>query len=85
METPTGTVEIRFVAENDYGILDHTIIMPDGQEVLNPMRVLGNEDGSEVLFTLFQRLGVSEDEFHNDLQMVCDDLQKLKMLLESQE
>ena len=36
-------------AGNDLGVVDHTVRLPDGIEVLNPMRVLPHADGAEVL------------------------------------
>jgi len=82
METPTGWVGIRFVAVNDYGVLDHVVTLPDGQSILNPVRVVANDIGSEVMFTLFQLLGMSDEQFAKDAGMVKADLQTLKAVLE---
>jgi len=46
------------------------------------MRVLRNNDGSEVVFTLYRRPGMSEQEFAGDAEWVKKDLEKLKTLLE---
>jgi len=56
--------------------------LPDGQSVLNPMRVVANGDGSEVMFTLFQLPGMSEEQFATDAGMVEADLRTLKTVLE---
>ena len=82
METPTGWVGIRFVAVNDYGVLNHVVTLPDGQSILNPVRVVANDIGSEVMFTLFQLLGMSDEQFAKDAGMVEADLQTLKAVLE---
>ena len=82
METPTGWVGIRFVAVNDYGVLDHVVTLPDGQSILNPVRVVANDIGSEVMFTLFQLPGMSDEQFAKDAGMVKADLQTLKVVLE---
>lgn len=82
METPTGWVGIRFVPANELGVLDHVVTLPDGQSVLNPMRVVANGDGSEVMFTLFQIPGMSDEQFSKDAGMVEADLQTLKAVLE---
>jgi hypothetical protein len=82
METPTGWMGIRFVPANDFGILDHVVTLPDGQPIRNPMRVVANGEGSEVLFTLFQLPGMSDEQFAQDTGMVEADLQTLKTLLE---
>lgn len=82
METPTGWVGIRFVAVNDYEVLDHVVTLPDGQSILNPVRVVANDIGSEVMFTLFQLPGMSDEQFSKDAEMVEADLQTLKAVLE---
>jgi len=82
VESPDGLVTIRFVERNEFGVLDHWVTMPSGQVVLNPMRVIPNGDGSEVVFTLYQRPGMPDDKFEADAQMVASDLQTLKITLE---
>ena len=83
METPTDVVGIRFIPANEFGVLDHVVTLPDGQSILNPMRVVANGDGSEVMFTLFQISGMSDEQFANDSGMVEADLLTLKSVLES--
>jgi hypothetical protein len=46
------------------------------------MRVLANGDGAEVVFSLFQRPGMSDEEFARDADWVARDLQILKACLE---
>lgn len=82
METPTGWVGIQFVPANDFGVLDHVVTLPDGQSILNPMRVVANGEGSEVIFTLFQLDGMSDEQFAKDSGMVEADLRSLKAMLE---
>jgi hypothetical protein len=83
METPTGSVGIRFVPSNDFGVLDHIVTLPDGRSILNPMRVVSNGEGSEVMFTLFQLGEMSDEQFAKDARMVESDLQMLKAVLEA--
>jgi hypothetical protein len=83
METPTGIVGIRFAPANQFGVLDHVVTLPDGQSILNPMRVVANGEGSEVTFTLFQLPGMSDEQFAKDAEMVEADLRTLKAVLES--
>lgn len=40
--------------------------LPSGEEVLNPMRVLPHERGSEVVFTVRRRAGMSDADFEAD-------------------
>jgi len=81
-ETPLGAARVRFVAGNDFGVLDHYVTLPSGQEIFNPMRVVPNGDGSEVIFTLFRLPGMSDDGYAEDLASVERDLEKLKAVLE---
>ena len=83
MQTPTGWVGIRFVEANEFGVLDHAVTLPGGRSVLNPMRVVPNGTGSEVLFTLFQLPEMSDEQFAQDAGMVEADLHELKAVLEA--
>lgn len=81
--SPMGRVVFSFVPPNILGVLDHTVTLPSGVRVTNPMRVIPNEDGSEVLFTLIQHEGMSDQEFEEDAEMALSDLHTLRRLLES--
>lgn len=83
VETPTGFVGIQFLPANGFGVLDHVVTLPDGQSILNPMRVVANGEGSEVMFTLFQNAGRTDEQFEEDAQMVESDLEALKAVMES--
>jgi hypothetical protein len=83
VETPDGPMGIRFVPENEFGVLDHTVKLASGVELLNPMRVVANGSGSEVLFTLFQPPGMSDQKLAEDIGMVERDLRTLKRVLEA--
>jgi uncharacterized protein YndB with AHSA1/START domain len=82
VDTPDGRIVIRFVAPNDFGVLDHEVTTPDGVRTLNPFRVLPHPQGSEVLFTVRQ-LALSDAEFERDTGMVQADLDRLRDLLEA--
>ncbi len=81
-ESPLGTVKVKFADRNKFGILDHDVTLPSGVTVYNPMRVFPNNDGSELVFTLYRRPGMSEQMFVEDAEAVIKDLQSLKTLLE---
>lgn len=83
VETPDGPMTIRFVAPNELGVLDHYVSPAPGVQVFNPMRVVPNGDGSEVIFTLFQPPEVSDSRFAEDAAMVERDLGTLKRVLEA--
>lgn len=81
-DTPMGRLRVRFSEENDFGVLDHSVLPEQGEPVRNPMRVLSNGSGSEVVFSLFQRPGMTDEEFARDAAWVEKDLVALKALLE---
>jgi len=82
-ESPMGSVKVEFVAANDLGVLDHTVTLPSGESLYNPLRVVPNAEGSEIVFTLFRQPGVTGEEFEADAAAVARDLAALKGLLES--
>jgi len=82
VETPQAPVRIAFAALNDLGVLDHVVTVSSELEVLSPMRVVANGSGSEVVFSLFQRPGMSEAEFSDDAALVQQDLETLKRVME---
>ena len=81
-DTPMGKAKIRFAEKNQFGILDHDIILESGVTFHNPMRVVPNGRSSEVTFTLFRQPGVSDEKFSEDAKWVEKDLRILKDLLE---
>jgi len=81
-ESQMGTVKVRFVKKNKFGILDHDVMLPSGENIYNPMRVFPNNDGSELIFTLYQRPGMSYQMFDEDAEIVRQDLERLKNILE---
>lgn len=83
LDTDAGQLALAFVEPNRYGVLDHRVRLPDGSEIINPMRVVANGTSSEVLFTLFRTPDMNEAEFIADLHQVEQDLATLKHLLES--
>ena len=82
-QSPLGRVAVKFVHDNDLGVLDHTVTLPSGARLTNPMRVISNGDGSEILFTLIQHEGMTDQQFQEDAELVLSDLHTLQRLLES--
>jgi uncharacterized membrane protein len=79
---PVGPVTVRFTERNTLGVLDHDVVLPSGATIHNPIRVVPNGSGSEVMFTLFRQPGVSAETFEKDAKAVERDLLTLKRLLE---
>ena len=82
-ESPMGEVEVRFAPENPFGVADHDVTLPDGQTFSNPMRVLPDGDGCEVVFTLRRQPEMTDDAFEADTTAIRTDLATLQRLLES--
>ncbi|WP_440410934.1 SRPBCC family protein [Neorhizobium petrolearium] len=79
---PIGKVRVRFAPQNPFGIIDHVVSMDNGLVVENPLRVVANGDGAEVMFTLLQRPDLDDAAFEADAAHIRKDLKALKDLLE---
>jgi hypothetical protein len=80
--SPMGRVKVEFAEKSNFGVLDHHVTLPSGVKIYNPMRVFPNNDGSELVFTLYRRPEMSDQEFAQDAASVENDLARLKILLE---
>ena len=69
-KTQEGTVGLRFTPSNEYGVLDHTVVLSDGTEVYVPMRVMPNGQGSEVMLVLFRQPAMDDAEFVRDVGLI---------------
>ncbi len=82
--TPDGEVQLVWAPLNDLGVLDHTVVAPDGTSSYNPMRVLADgDDACEVVFTLRRRPGMTDEDVEQDAAAVAEDLRTLARVLES--
>jgi hypothetical protein len=81
-DAPFGRVRLTFAPRNPFGVMDHDVTLASGETVHNPMRVVPNGDGSEFVFTLFRRPGMSDVELAGGRAAVERDLRTLKGLLE---
>ncbi|MEJ7649818.1 MAG: SRPBCC family protein [Nakamurella sp.] len=80
VDSPMGTVTVQFAQPNSLGVLDHTVTLPSGTSVVNPMRVVEHPDGAEIIFTVRQ-LELTDAEFDRDCGIVAADLERLANLL----
>lgn len=81
-DSPMGRVRFVFAPRNEFGVLDHDVMLPGGEVVSNPLRVLAHPHGAEVVFTLRQ-LDLDDAAFDADASAVEADLQRLKRILEA--
>jgi len=77
-----GIARIRFTPRNNFGVVDHTVIRSSGQRVYVPMRLIVNESGCELQFTLFREPRMSDTQLDSDAGFVQRDLDRLKRLME---
>lgn len=86
-DSPMGRVLVRFAVDEDPGVLDHEVTLPDGTAALNRFRAAphgdGDEEGTELVFTVVRAPGASAADHDGDVAMVRSDLERLKALLES--
>ncbi|MGP4110464.1 SRPBCC family protein [Streptomyces sp. 4N509B] len=82
VDSPMGRAVVVFAPRNAFGVLDHAVTLPSGETVHNPMRVLPDGDGCEVVFTVRRRPGMSEEEFERDAAAVRADLDALRRVME---
>jgi hypothetical protein len=83
VQTPGGRVGFAFAERNAHGILDHDVTLPSGEVIYNPMRVIRNGDGCDVVFSLRRLPGMSDEEFERDAKTVSADLARLKSITEA--
>jgi hypothetical protein len=81
-EAPMGKIKVRFAPKNPFGVLDHDVTLPSGETFANPMRVVANGRGSELVFTLFRQPEMTEQQFEEDAKTIAKDFNELKSLLE---
>lgn len=82
-DSPMGAVEVHFTGPVESGILDHDVTLPDGSVTHNPFRVVPNDAGSEAVFSLFRKPGVTDEDFAADAAAIRGDLGRLAELAES--
>ncbi|MNY08346.1 hypothetical protein D3C86_1411950 [compost metagenome] len=83
VQGPSGLVTLQFAPPNAFGVLDHRVLLPSGDVVEVPMRVIPNGTGSELQFTLFRQPDMSQERFEDDARWVERDLHNLKRILEA--
>lgn len=83
VETASSRIRVDFAPRNEYGVLDHDVILPSGELIYNPLRVFANEEGCEIVFTLRKTIGMTDADFERDAGLVQADLTRLKQVLEA--
>lgn len=81
---PVGNVRVRFAPPNDFGVIDHTVTLPNGLRVENALRIVPNGGGAEVMFTLLRQPDMDDAAFESDAAHVARDLEALAGLMEKE-
>lgn len=82
-DSPLGRVVVAFVAPNDLGVADHDVTLPSGETVTNPMRIVANGNGCDVVFSVRRRPEMSDADFAADVDAVSRDLAALRSVMEA--
>jgi hypothetical protein len=83
IDTPNGQATIRFAEKNKFGIVDHFVSPSPNFEIYIPMRIVTNNLGSEVMFTIFRLPNMSDDQMAKAIDLVEKDLNNLKQIMEN--
>ena len=83
-ETAEGPVKVCFSERNAFGVLDHSVTLPQGRSVYVPLRVLPRNKGCELELTLFRQPEMSDEKFAADAEWILRDLNAAKRLLEAE-
>jgi len=82
VDSPVGRLLLDFAPRNDLGVLDHSVTLPSGETVHNPIRVIADGPGCEIVFTLRRQPGMTDEDFERDASAVLADLRTLKQRTE---
>jgi hypothetical protein len=82
-DTTFGFRHFRFTPVNPYGVLDHAVFRPGEEALFTPMRVMPNQEATELIFVFFQRDGMSDEQFASSIEWITTDFWTLKSLLET--
>ena len=82
IRSPQGDVILKPHFNRKLLLLDHTDVLPSGEEVFIPYRVVPNERMAELLMTNFQAPGDSDKKYAEQLRWMEDELKNIKRILE---
>ncbi len=81
---PSGRRVMRFTPLNDFGVLDYQVFLEgETSGPTTPVRIHPNQEGCEVVFTWFQRPGVSDEQFESEAEWAYSDLLRMKAYIEA--
>jgi len=80
----TSQGDVRVIPQFDQAhlLLDHRCIIASGEEQFIPYRVVPNGTGAELIMTNQQTATVSDEEYHEQLRWMREELENIKMIME---
>jgi hypothetical protein len=81
VESPRGSVPIRFIRDDHSLVLDLLAEVAEGIELTNAIRVLRSGEGSELVWTLIKPEDVSESLFNEQFRWAGSALQNLRKVM----
>ncbi len=81
---PRGRRVMRFTPFNEFGVLDYQVFL-EGESggPVTPIRLHPNQEGCELVFTWFQRAGVTDEQFESEAEWAYSDLLRMKAYIEA--
>ncbi|MFN4310515.1 MAG: polyketide cyclase [Ferrovibrio sp.] len=76
-----GRATIVFSPRNDFGVLDHRVITPEGQVIDVPLRAMPNGRGCDVVLTLYRHPAMDDATWARDQDWVRKDLERLATIV----
>ena len=84
VDLPQGRRVMRFMPQNDFGVLDYQVYeQGESAGPTRPLRLIANQDGTDLQMTWFQQPGVSDEQFRSEVEWTRSDLLRLKTFLEN--
>ena len=80
-ETTRGPAKLRFKENKEFGILDHQFVDEEATWDV-PMRVVPNDQGSELMITLFQSPSFSDELFSQRMDEMQQVMEAIKATME---
>ena len=81
---PRGRRVMRFTPFNEFGVVDYQVFLEgETNGPVTPVRIHPNHEGCEIVFTWFQRPGVTDEQFESETEWAYSDLLRMKAYIEA--
>jgi hypothetical protein len=83
MEGPRGTQQVKMLSNKEFGILDQEFNNPLEGNWMVPCRVVAGSEGAHFMMSFTKPAAMPDEPFHKAVQLIEQEMEKLKELLES--